>query len=662
MWLLFELLRSLFAIAWAKAVTTCRPLQATATSAADFARGLNAAKTQLSRLLLALALSPNTLADFGGNIGLSKQDCLTISQCRSSYLAVFALTDIMFSKSTQSKKIIKELGIGSDALLSGSPIGNYLLPCVQASGQWTSEDINIPQFRIALLLAHFTTPKKNTFTATKTLKTCGRTIAVFAALYALIGAVSHGRAAWKSDASLAGCGWAATTGAAYYGTYPIIAGPASLFSRRTGFHFRPYGRACAAFLSYEVRSANDASDTQSTTKVKCFKVGASPKCPATGVCSVATSDCTTELLREYVNASAAEPLPDSVVDNHDSTSIWHTTTHKFSLFSWSSTSCRILDLMTTSSAARLPLRQRLTASSFDWLIQAAIVLSLLILVQLTFDPLGIGNATRDPTTAVPPIGSTTWSTLHRRAPNEAATNARKETIRTALQDADGLGKFSYTSGEFLPRVSNWISALSEAATTSELARIANVAFANWNSSKEEVNALKHLHQFLPETPTSHTGGKTKVKKSYALLSNVTNGAALYLNAAHIALAVIHISVLAVANSDVSLAIVIDKGLQAGGWFAAVSTGADLQELNVILIEIAEAALAACNDAARFRGAAHDQVQHIHAAVHTFVTEAALSAQQDGKIVHTGSIKMRIRFLKEAAKKKYAAAIAACKGQ
>ena len=646
----FELVLSLVAVAWAKVITRCKPRRATAKNAAQFGAAVNLTKAQLTTIIISLWRSPARLADIGGRIGLDAAKCLLIAQCSTSYRAATLFSDVMFS-APPKKAVINELGIKASFLASAnrSPIGDYLYPCVASNaGAFTNDDLNIPRFRVAIILAHETVAAAPIRVKAVVWKFTKGFLAVVLA-YSLFGSVVHSYEAWHDpSAGYGAVGAAATYGALHYGTYYTVVSPVTWAARSISphFHLRFKGRFCAALLNYEVDIANAGGDT-SPLQVRCFKLGATPQCPATGPCTVAASACTTELYEEYVNASGVAGPSDAVVTDLDSTSIWRATTMRYSLLSWDATSCAILDLMSTSSKERATLEARVAGFGSERVIQAGIFLLIGGVLWLALDPFAPTSAPSS--AAVAAVGSSTWDPIIRRDISGHKTNATKEELRKALADGEGLRARVSTSGELLPRVDLWLAAVIAASHSSATA-LANAAYKNVNEPGQEIHTLKSLFRFFP---LYETGMSAKKKASnYSLLSNLAQGANLYLDAVYTALGLIHITIVGVTDSDVSLAQFIDEILMTSRWYGAVKAGANLDKMHKLLVKLAEAARAACVATVSSAQSAADHVVDVRAELAQFASHAEPSAQ---------SVADEIRSLRLEHTSRYITAIRACSG-
>ena len=621
--LFFAKLRSVVLVFWIKAFMCCRPLRSEASSAAEFGRNAATARNDLRQVIVSLWLSPSALADLGAKIGLKKDKQLIISQCNTSYQAAITLSKAIFA-SPPKKTRIAEMGI-SDlfATSSRSPVATYISPCLARNGgKFTAEDINIPGFRVAVILAYATTPARSKSTSSHAKRVWNNLLKLLA-IYTSLGAVMNGHEAWKAKDSSAFSIFAATGFATIdYGTTPlqlIVGGGRDIFfgpSLKLNF----YGRVCSTALSREI-AAEDRAEGTSAIQVVCFKPGSSPRCTSTGGCSVLTSDCSLDLLAQFRIFNDQSPLADAELDKFDATSIWHETTQIYRWWSWESTTCEVLELMVKSSEKRENILTRFRGRVQDTATVGGIWVVAVLGISLVLWACG-----ERPEPSDADEGDTPYTHFFtKRSTMEAGANVSKEVISHAFQDSAHVNAAHDDSGgAFVSRVSSWMHRILAAKGTSIMTTIINVAFKQLNEPGNEIEAILSVHKFFPKYKSDPSDQVSK--RSFLKLSNIPKGHWYYLDAVRTALGIIHLTATCIQDDDTSLAEVIDAGLEEARWYGAAEAGVSIVKLHDALKHIATASLAACADTSIVQMSTEKHLAHITRATMTAATMGLDKAQ------------------------------------
>jgi hypothetical protein len=191
--------------------------------------------------------------------------------------------------------------------------------------------------------------------------------------------------------------------------------------------------------------------------------------------------------------------------------------------------------------------------------------------------------------------ASTRSRFLQRSPLDPANcDTGKDTIRALLQDSKLILESATTrSGASCSCAVAWMNAVAKAAGTTMLKQLANAIFNNLHKTGNETHAVDHVYRFLPGFEPEMLSGKPGKNGSYTKLGQLPDGAAKYLDAFNVAMGSIHLTIVAVNGSEVSLAEVIHHGLEEANWYAAVASGAGLQTLHTMMTAIATTAHEAC---------------------------------------------------------------------
>jgi hypothetical protein len=592
MWFI-DALFSLCHVAWAKFITSIKPRTTTSSTAIDFAAHPTIAEDDIRQIIISMWLTPSALSDIGSNIELSAADLLAISKCSTSYKAASMLCAKMFT-ATPPKKKIQELGIRNNILKSstGSKIAAYLLPCV-IDGLFTSEDINTPVFRVAIITTHSCTATTTTDKPSWSWATL-KVVLLLAGCYMTYGGLYGASKTWRAaDSSYTRVTMDFTQG---FVDFPLTIATYVRDAIAPDVLRYPGGRICAGIVDREVTAEND-SGSKSTTQVVCFKPGSTPKCPATGICSVQSTPCTIAHLQHYLNFTGQDALSDEEIETHDSTTIWRKTTMKYGMFTWGATSCDIIDLMTSSSDDSRPSSawDRIESHIKDFAISLTIAVVVGLSGYYMFDPCGSRGTRRAQTKAAT---STTAAAARKRFPQRSPVDPigkiSKDQIRGLLQDSKSIHEAATTrSGASLRCAQPWLDALYTAVGTTTLSRIANVIYNNLTATGKETNAVDHVFRLLPGFDTDMLNGSSIKDGDYTKLGLLTDGPTMYLDAFKIAMGIIHLTIVAVTGQETSLAEVIHHGLVKAHWYEAVRAGVGLQKLHSTMTTIADTARTAC---------------------------------------------------------------------